>query len=71
MSKDEVINLYVKKNMNLNEVVKILKVNRTVLINFLVKNNITKENNVEEARNKKYEKCKEKFNSSEIKINEW
>ena len=55
MRKEEVVELYINQGMTINEVAKRLKANRTVLMNFMVKNNITKDI---------------KINTSDTKIND-
>jgi len=71
MSKEEVADLYINKNMTISEVAAELKINRTVLMSFMAKNNISKDDKKEIENHRKQKGFKQVFNSSEIRINEW
>ena len=46
MNKEEVKDLYIKQNLTISEVAKRLNANRSVLMGFMAKNNITKDINI-------------------------
>lgn len=71
ITKEIVADLYINQNKSITQISKDLEVDRSTLISFMARNEITKEDHEKQEKSRKYYERKSKYNYSGVSTDEY